>query len=261
MIFGQPFDDRRSNLDGVLHLALGEAGMGADAVDIDHRGIGRKGLVLKMADGLAIDGVGKVGAELAQIDIIDAAADLFVGREQQPNRAVLELWIAEQNFRRIHDRGDAGLVVGAEQRGAVAGDDVVADLVGKGRVLVEPDHLARIARQHDIAALIIVDDLRFHARAGAIRRSVHMGAEADHRHRLIGGGRQRGIDIAMAIELGVDDAELAQFTHQQSAEHGLFGRGRAALRGGVGLGVDRDVAQKTLGDPVLTIEATEGRYA
>jgi hypothetical protein len=34
-------------------------------------------------------------------------------------------------MRRIHDLGEAGLVVGAEQRGAVGGDDVVADLVGQ----------------------------------------------------------------------------------------------------------------------------------
>jgi hypothetical protein len=38
-------------------------------------------------------------------------------------------------MRRIHDLGDAGLVVGAEQRGAVGGDDVVADLVFQRRMI------------------------------------------------------------------------------------------------------------------------------
>ena len=38
-------------------------------------------------------------------------------------------------MRRIHDLGETGLVVGAEQRGAVGRDDVVADLVGKRRML------------------------------------------------------------------------------------------------------------------------------
>ena len=44
-------------------------------------------------------------------------------------RAVLDLRIVDQEMRRIHDFGEAGLVVGAQQRGAVGRDDVVADLV------------------------------------------------------------------------------------------------------------------------------------
>ena len=60
------------------------------------------------------------------------------------------LWIRKS--RRIHDLGDAGLVVGAEQRGAVGGDDVVADLVLQRRMLGDADHLRGIGRQHDVAA-------------------------------------------------------------------------------------------------------------
>ena len=62
---------------------------------------------------------------------------------------------AIRKCRGIHDLGDAGLVVGAEQGGAVGGDDVVADLVGERRMVGDADHLRRIARQHDVAALII----------------------------------------------------------------------------------------------------------
>ena len=51
--------------------------------------------------------------------------------------------IAHQELGRIHDLGDAGLVVGAEQRGAVGRDDVVADLVGERRMLGGADHLRR----------------------------------------------------------------------------------------------------------------------
>ena len=45
-----------------------------------------------------------------------------------------------------HDFGDAGLVVGAEQRRARRGDDVVADLLGERRVVGEPQHGARDRR-------------------------------------------------------------------------------------------------------------------
>ena len=46
-----------------------------------------------------------------------------------------------RNCARIHDLGNAGLVVGAEQRGAVGGDDVVADLVGKRGMIGGADDL------------------------------------------------------------------------------------------------------------------------
>ena len=40
--------------------------------------IGRKRLVLEMAGGFAVDRVGEIGAELLQVDLVDAAADLLV---------------------------------------------------------------------------------------------------------------------------------------------------------------------------------------
>ena len=54
--------------------------------------------------------------------------------------------LLDQEMRRIHDLGEAGLVVGAEQRGAVGGDDVVADLVGERRMFGDADHLGRDRR-------------------------------------------------------------------------------------------------------------------
>src|SRR3954470_661800 len=47
------------------------------------------------------------------------------------------------------------------------------------------DNLARIGRQHDIAAAVVFHDLRLDVRAGAVRRRVHVRAEADYRHFLV----------------------------------------------------------------------------
>ena len=52
----------------------------------------------------------------------------------------LMLRIFDQELRRIHDFGEAGLVVGPEQRGAVRRDDVVADLVGERGMIGGADH-------------------------------------------------------------------------------------------------------------------------
>ena len=73
---------------------------------------------------------------------------------------MLDLRIFDQEMRGIHDFGEAGLVVGAEQRGAVRRDDVVADLVGERGMIGGADHLGRVGRQRNIAAAIVLHDLR-----------------------------------------------------------------------------------------------------
>src|ERR1700738_5018080 len=90
-VLGQAIDDGGGDLDRVLHFALGKAGMGADAFDGDGGGVRRKSFVLDIPGGFAIDGVGKIGAELFQVVLVDAAADLFVGREQDLDVAVFDV--------------------------------------------------------------------------------------------------------------------------------------------------------------------------
>ena len=82
---------------------------------------------------------------------------------------------------RFHDHGHAGLVVGAQQRGAVGGDQGPADQVLQFRVVGHANHPARVARQHQVAAPIIADHLRLDALAGGFRRSVQVGTEGDGR--------------------------------------------------------------------------------
>ena len=142
-VLRQAVDDGGGDLDRVLHLALGKTGMGADAFDGDGGAVGREGLVLDIPRGFAVDRIGKVGAELFQVGLVDAAADLFIGREQDLDGAVLDLRIADQELRGIHDFGEAGLVVGAEQGGAIGGDDVVADLIGQRGMFRGADDLGR----------------------------------------------------------------------------------------------------------------------
>ena len=116
--------------------------MGADAGDGDGGAVGRERLVLDIARAFAVHGVAELGAQLLDVDIVDAAADLLIRREQDLDGAVLHIAVVDEEMRGIHDLGDAGLVVGAEQRGAVGGDDVVADLVLQRGMLGEADHLA-----------------------------------------------------------------------------------------------------------------------
>ena len=118
------------DLDGVLHLSLGEAGMDGDALNGDLDAIGREGLILDMAGCFAVDRIGELCAELFEIDLVDAAADFLIGREEDLDRPMPDIGIVDQELRCRHDLGKSGLVVGAEQRRAIGRDDVVADLVG-----------------------------------------------------------------------------------------------------------------------------------
>ena len=101
--------------------------MDRHAFDRDLDRIGGEALVLDRAGGLAVHRVAEIGAELLEIDLVDPAADLLVGGEEDADRAVPDVRVVDQELGRRHDLGDARLVVGAEQRGAVRGDDVVAD--------------------------------------------------------------------------------------------------------------------------------------
>ena len=55
---------------------------------------------------------------------------------------------------RLDDLGHARLVVGAEQRGAVGGDDRHPEARGQRRLVGGPDYDRRVAGQHDVAAVV-----------------------------------------------------------------------------------------------------------
>ena len=76
-----------------------------------------------------------------------------------------------------------------------------------------------------------------------------MGAEADDRNVVLVAVRRDGrVDIAMLVEMRIGDADLEQFLDQQAAEILLL-LGRRLGRGfGVGLGIDDDVTEETVGN-------------
>ncbi len=78
-----------------------------------------------------------------------------------------------------HDLRNPGLVVGAEERRPVRGDDVVADALGEELARRRREDGA--AREHDLAAVVVSPDLRLDARRGRVRARVDMRDETDGR--------------------------------------------------------------------------------
>ena len=74
--------------------------------------------------------------------MVGAAADLLVDREADPRPRPRQLGMGEQPGDGGHDLGDAGLVVGAEQRRPVGGDDVVPDPLREQRLRAGESTLA-----------------------------------------------------------------------------------------------------------------------
>ena len=128
---------------------------------------------LHLAGGRAVDRVGGDGAEALDREVDDAAADLLVGVERDLHRAVRDLRVRDEIGDRGHDLGDAGLVVGAEERRAVGRDQLVADVVLELRRLARADHLARVA-EHDLAA-VVADPLRRDVRRRSPRARCRRG--------------------------------------------------------------------------------------
>ena len=80
------------------------------------------------------------------------------------------------------DLGDAGLVVGAQQRFAVGGDQGLPQHLVQDREHHRRQHFIADA-QRDVAAAIVLDDLRIDVFAAEIRRGIQMGDKTDRRHR------------------------------------------------------------------------------
>src|SRR6185369_14635416 len=90
---GQPIYDRTGDLDGVLHPSLGKAWMDGDALDGNFDTVGRERLVFYVSGCLPIHRIGKLRSKLGQVDLVNAATDLLIGREKQLDRSVPDVGI------------------------------------------------------------------------------------------------------------------------------------------------------------------------
>ncbi len=254
----QAADEVGGDLDGVDHPSLGIAGMGVEALEGHRHRVGAEALDLELAARLAVHRVGAVGAELRDVEVLRAATDLLVGGEADPDRAVRDLRVAHQPVRRGHHLGDAGLVVGAEQRRAGGGDDRAPDLLGERRVVGEAEDGGRIVGQDEILPPVVGVDDRFHPGARHLGRGVDVGEEADRRHvRLLRRGGNRRHDVPPLVDRRVGEADRLQLVDQQAEQLELLRGRRVGGRRLVGLSVDPDIAEEALED--LLADVAHGR--
>ena len=242
-----------SDQNSVQHQVLGVTGVDTPAGDLYFGRGGVEALVLDLAELAPVDGVGLARAEKLRVEVVGAAADLFVRREGDADGPVRELRMRGVVGEQVHDLRDAGLVIGAEQGPAVRYDQVLADMAGQFReiVVAHDDGLGAAVplEEHDAVALIVLFDPGIHVRAACRGRRVHVRDETEGR--LFTGERRVYITVfAVVVRL---HAHLCQLAVEDLGQVVLLGgRGR---RAGVlgGLGVYLDISEKPV-DQVLVLD-------
>ena len=148
------------------------------------RGVER--LVAELAQGTAVDGVAKACAKLLKVEKRRPVADLLVRHKGNRQPRVGERGVLTKPRKQRHHHGDAGLVVAAQKRRAVARHQIPAHHVFKLRVRGGAyGNLASVAPATDgKGAAVVVPDLRAHGVAVRLPRGVQVAAQAQRRQPL-----------------------------------------------------------------------------
>ena len=114
---------------GIHHLVFGIARMHTDALDAYLGTGGIEVLKLQLAQVTAVDGISPFAAELLDIEVVGAHANLLVGIESHAYVTVLHLLMVAQPAHGLYDLGNASLVVGSQQGCSVGHDEVFAHVI------------------------------------------------------------------------------------------------------------------------------------
>ena len=210
------------------------------ALQIHGRLGGVEGLVTELADFLAVHGVGKVATEPLDVEKGRALADLLVGRKGDADLAVGDFGVRHQIFDRRHNLRHARLVVRTEQGSAVGDDDLLPHVIFQDGELLLLDRLA-VSERH--VAPCVDERTGFYVLARAYGLGIEVG-DKPKRGRAFPVGGDRGIDVAMLVHKGVDNAELVQLLYENLGKIKLFFRAGVGTAFGVGLRIHANVFQK-----------------
>jgi hypothetical protein len=193
-----------------------------DAVDGDDASAPVKVSSCSSPDVEPVQRVGARGPEALDVEARGAAADLLVGREADAQRRARQLGVCGQVGDRGHDLGDAGLVVGAQQRVAARGHDVVTLLAGQLGHRRGIEH-GVVARQLDRAAGVGAVTIGSTPLAGRVGARVDMGDEPDNGASPSTVAGRRGHHVAVVVELGVLETRGLELVDEHPREVELAG--------------------------------------
>ena len=229
----------------VAHPALCGAGVDAHTVKHKLRGGRVEVFIFQFTRAAAVHGVGKIRTEARHIELVRAAADLFVRRKGDANAAMAQVRMRQQILGQCQDFSDPRLIVRSKKRGTVRDDDIVPDIVrecGK-HAFFNGNFRVKV----DIAAGITVYNPRAHAFARCVGRGVHMGDKAQSGQPLFC-GRNAAVNIAVRVHARVRNAHCTHFLYKQVCKRKLLFCARDLLRTVRRLRIKGNIPQKPLGN-------------
>ena len=149
--------------------------------------------------------------------------------------------LSHQAFRSGHDFGNAGFVVGTQQRGAVGDNEMLAVVLFQGGIVGFPEIDALFFVQQNIRSGKLHDS-GIDIGAGGIGGGIHVGDQADGGKAWVTG--HGSIDITEFVHACVSDSQRLHFRHQCLPEKLLLFAGRAGFGAFIGHGIKGNIPQK-----------------
>ena len=212
---------------------------------------GVKALPFQLANGTAVDRVGVLAAKGLDVQQLGAVTDLLVRAKTNAECGVGQRGVLSDTRDKRHDLGDAGLVVSAQQCGAVTADQVLTHKVVQGGKLGGAHgHRLAVNGTADQVAAFVVHNVRLHTGARRNLGGVEVCYQAQGGLVLRARARRNmRAHVSMLGHMGIGRAELAQLLGQDVGKVKLNGARRHLVAVCIlGLRVDLDVAQKALKD-------------
>ena len=147
-VAGQPVEEVGRRADRVGHPVLGDRRMDVHAADRHHGQVGREGLDVDRVGPLAVERVAGRRRRARSRSSWSTPRPISSSQVKQIRTGpVRDLGMLDEPGGRLHDHGHARLVVGAQQRRAVGGDERAADAARPARGCRPRGSPARVAGQ------------------------------------------------------------------------------------------------------------------
>ena len=196
---------------GVDHLVFRVSGVHTDACKFKLRSCRVEVLKLNLAELATVHRVSPFATELLHIKLVRTKSNFFVGVKAYANLAVLDFGVLHEVNHGLNDFSDTGLIVCAKQGVTVGNDDVFSLVLEQFGELLNRRYDASFCVEHNVCAVVILNDAWLHILARAVGTGVHMRNKPNRRHGFISIGRKGGVKITEFVEFHVFHADGNKF--------------------------------------------------
>ena len=157
-------------------------------------------LKLNFAELATVHRVSPFATELLYIKLVRTKPNFFVGVEAHANLAVLDFGVLHEVNHGLNDFGNTCFVVGAKQGVTVGNDDVFSLVLEQFGELLNRRYDASFCVEHNVCAVVILNDAWLHILARAVGTGVHVSNKPNRGNGLVCIGRKGGVKITEVVQ-------------------------------------------------------------